>query len=283
MSSMKNRVGETNIANNGQKMTIIAYRSCSDIDIQFEDGTIVYNKPYYSFKNGDIRNPRLISSSRLGEISTTNTGEKMTIIAYRGCDNIDIQFEDGTIVTNKEYYRFKQGSIKNPNHTNFNVHSRIGEINYDRRGQKMTIIAYRAFDDIDIQFEDGTVVTNKCYSSFERGQISSFIPPIDSSSIANNGLKMTIIAYRGYDDIDIQFEDGITVKNKRYGNFIRGYIQHPNISKGFVGSLHKHILNGLAYRLNNNDVYYYCKCSKCGKKDILNPQQILSHECEYNI
>ena len=281
MSSTKNRVGETNMANNGQKMTIIAYRGCSDIDIQFEDGTIVYNKPYYSFKNGGIRNPRLISSGRLGEIATTSTGEKMTIIAYRGCDDIDIQFEDGTIVTNKEYYRFKEGSIKNPNHTS--VHSRVGEINYDRRGQKMTIIAYRTSHDLDIQFEDGTIVTNKCYSSFEKGQVSSFIPPIDSSNIASNGLKMTIIAYRSSNDIDIQFEDGIIVKSKRYGSFIKGYIRHPNISQGFVGILHKHILNGLAYKLNNNDVYYYCKCSKCGKNDILNPQQILSHECEYNL
>lgn len=52
-----NRVGETNIATNGQKMTIIAYHNASNIDIQFEDGTIVYHKEYKRFKKGQIANP----------------------------------------------------------------------------------------------------------------------------------------------------------------------------------------------------------------------------------
>ena len=43
------RLGKTNIANNGQIMTIIKYRGCYDIDIQFEDGTIVKNKGYKDF------------------------------------------------------------------------------------------------------------------------------------------------------------------------------------------------------------------------------------------
>ena len=38
------RVGETNRALNGMMMTIIAYRNSKDIDIQFEDGTIIKKK-----------------------------------------------------------------------------------------------------------------------------------------------------------------------------------------------------------------------------------------------
>ena len=53
---MKNRVGEENINNQGEKMTIIAYRGAKDIDVQFEDGIIVYNRDYANFKKGKIKN-----------------------------------------------------------------------------------------------------------------------------------------------------------------------------------------------------------------------------------
>lgn len=59
---IKNRVGETNIANNGQVMTIIEYRNCNDIDIEFEDGTVVKNKNYGNFKLGNIKNPNCVIS-----------------------------------------------------------------------------------------------------------------------------------------------------------------------------------------------------------------------------
>lgn len=55
------RIGETNIALNGQVMTIIEYRGCKNIDIQFEDGTIVKNKSYSCFERGKIRNPNYVS------------------------------------------------------------------------------------------------------------------------------------------------------------------------------------------------------------------------------
>ena len=57
---IKNRVLETNIANNGQVMTIIGYINGNDIDIQFEDGTIVKNRTYRRFKEGKIKNPNYI-------------------------------------------------------------------------------------------------------------------------------------------------------------------------------------------------------------------------------
>ncbi len=51
----RQRIGETNINNRGQKMTIIAYRSASDIDIRFDDtGEIARHKDYHHFKDGEI-------------------------------------------------------------------------------------------------------------------------------------------------------------------------------------------------------------------------------------
>ena len=51
---------------------------------------------------------------RLNEIGVSSQGEKMTIVRYGGVRDIDIQFEDGTIVEHKRYDNFLKGNIKNP-------------------------------------------------------------------------------------------------------------------------------------------------------------------------
>ena len=51
---------------------------------------------------------------RTGEIGYNNDGERMVIIRYGGALDIDIQFEDGTIIKNRQYVNFKKGNIKNP-------------------------------------------------------------------------------------------------------------------------------------------------------------------------
>ena len=55
---MNKRVGEVSYNTKGEKMTIIAYRNSIDIDIQFEDGSITYNKQYRYFKNDYPNNKR---------------------------------------------------------------------------------------------------------------------------------------------------------------------------------------------------------------------------------
>ena len=63
MGSFTDRTGEISYNNQGEKMTIIAYRKAIDIDIQFEDGIIIYNKSYANFKNGKIKHPIRYSES----------------------------------------------------------------------------------------------------------------------------------------------------------------------------------------------------------------------------
>ena len=65
---------------------------------------------------GLIKNPNFYIQNRIGETNITNNSQKMTIIGYRNGNDIDIQFEDGTIVKNRTYRRFKEGKIKNPNY-----------------------------------------------------------------------------------------------------------------------------------------------------------------------
>lgn len=51
---------------------------------------------------------------RTGEVGVSTYGEKMTIVRYGGRCDIDVQFEDGTIVEHKQYNDFKNGKVKNP-------------------------------------------------------------------------------------------------------------------------------------------------------------------------
>lgn len=44
-----------------------------------------------------------------------NSNDKMFILHYYSHNNVDIVFDDGTIVKNREYSKFLKGQIKNPN------------------------------------------------------------------------------------------------------------------------------------------------------------------------
>lgn len=165
MPKLKERIGETSVSSNNQIMVIVDYRGASDIDVIFEDGTVVYNKSYRRFKDGKIKNPNF---SHVGETGVNAKGQKMTIVAFRNSNDLDVKFEDGTVVYNKSYYCFKRGTIRNPNYS-----VNIGKEKRAFNGQMMKIKAYRSRIDIDIEFEDGTIVKNKAYSNFLSGYIKN--------------------------------------------------------------------------------------------------------------
>ena len=190
----RDRTGEVRRANNGMLMKVIAYRSVQDIDIQFENGSIAYNKSYDNFKKGKIDYPKV--NERVGEVVKANNGMLMEIVAYRSSKDIDIRFEDGTLVCNKAYNSFRAGKINNPSIYS----SRKGEINRANNGLLMKIIAYRNTQDIDIQFEDGKIVKNRAYKSFKRGEIlHPMISKMVCKSVSNKN-------FYGFTDIRKSFE-----------------------------------------------------------------------------
>ena len=279
------RLGETSISSKGQKMKIIAYHSADNVDIEFEDGTIVKHKLYKSFKQGLITNPNYFKSNHIGETNFNNQGCKMIIIEYRKYFDIDIQFDDGTIVQHKEYKAFKAGEIRNPNKEYHPIICREGESIINHQGMKMTIIKYRNTFDIDIEFEDGTIVQHKAYSNFIRKNINNpnklkvnpnTVDRTGEERIANNGMKMKVIKFRGARDIDIEFEDGTIVTNKSMSEFRKGKIGNPNFILPYT--LNSIIIEKLAYKSINRN--YYCTCTLCGYKDIMNLDEIKSHICK---
>ena len=235
------RLNETRLMSNGQMATIITYESAKDIDVKFEDGTVVKKKSYDAFLQGHIPNPNKLirdyRSERINETRVMCNGQKATIISYKGSDNIDVKFEDGTIVKKKRYYAFLQGHIPNPNKLIRDYRlERINETKLMHNGQMATIISYKNSDNIDVKFEDGTIVKKKLYKDFQKGHIQNPNKTIikhqserlNETRLMHNGQMATIISYKSANNIDVKFEDGTIVKKRTYLCFRKGSIQNPN-------------------------------------------------------
>lgn len=127
------------------------------------------------------------------------------------------------------------------------VDNKVGQVATNKAGQKMRVIAYRNYKDIDVQFEDGTVLEHVRYERFQDGILKNpnakvvmlhhtqsrsaeqAAARVGMTNIANNGLKMTIIEYHSSADVDIKFEDGVVVEHKRFECFLIGSIKHPTV------------------------------------------------------
>lgn len=173
----------------------------------------------------------------IGETIITKSGRKATIIAWRNKNDIDVEFEDGIIVSHKQYNNVKRGSIAHPEDGKFGAKwkypNRLGEESISTKGEKMKIVAFTNTDNFDVQFEDGTIVHCTCYTDFQKGSIRNpnyyAKTRVGEEVIAKNGLKAKIVKYIDYYNVVIQFEDGIEIV-KDYKAFKEGNLKHPNIS-----------------------------------------------------
>lgn len=240
-----NHIGETNKANNGQMMTIVAWHGFSNIDIQFDDGTIVYGKRYDHFKQGYVNNPkcppkRVKPGDRVGQTNRASNGLMMTIEVYRNAHDIDVRFENGELVQHKGYKEFLTGTIGCAGHGRFTgvLAKYAGKKIKATNGQMMEVVGGTSHRDLTIRFEDGTEVCHIRSSSFYEGTV---INPnytkydvirndyIGMTNKAKNGLMMTIVEYRSANDIDIMFEDGAIVYHRQLLHFREGNIKHPTV------------------------------------------------------
>lgn len=113
------REGQEFMTYGGHKAKIIEYRDRHDCDIQFEDGTIVRRLRYTEIAAGQVRHPVLDRSkrwkgdSRIGEVyHAADNNMPFKIIKYDNCNSIDIEFEDGKIMRNLQYFYIKAGKVK---------------------------------------------------------------------------------------------------------------------------------------------------------------------------
>ena len=240
----KKLIGTTKTMNCGLKATVIAYRGCRDIDIQFEDGTVRKHTSIQHFKKGMILpNPQNSKTENIkkytGMTRIMKCGMKATIVKYKYARDIDIQFEDGTIQKHRSIYDFELGKISHKRRDSAtseeNKDQYVGMTRTMNCGMKATIITYRKYTDIDVQFEDGTIREHVSLISFKRHNImcESYAQRLlnekylGKTRMMNCGLNATVIACRDASDIDVQFEDGTVRKHIRADCFVATHIAHP--------------------------------------------------------
>ena len=219
---------------------------------------------------------------RLGETRMMNCGMEATIIRYGGCKDIDVRFEDDTIIKYRQYGEFKKGTIVNQN-IKASAENRLGETRMMNCGMAATIIRYGNNGDIDVRFGDGTIVEHRTYDQFKKGTIinqnikASAENRLGETRMMNCGMEATIIRYGNATDIDVRFEDGKVVGHKVYNRFKRGEIAHRSLSlshgsKDFHGFICK---RGF---IDEGRTLYECICKHCGLEDVLTPQEMMEHE-----
>lgn len=107
--------------------------------------------------------------------------------------------------------------------------NKIGEVNYNNSGEKMTIIEFKNKGDLVVQFENGMSMKTK-YSNFLSGGIRNPVIRVKNKigEIKHNkyGSRMEITEYIEKDIVIVKFEDGYTIKS-RYGHFKRGVLVNP--------------------------------------------------------
>lgn len=171
------RIGEKHYSNNAkQNVTIVAYRSAGDIDVQFEDGTVRTGVAYSHVVNGVLLHPKAttneVAKQRIGITRIMNNGLQATIIAYRKSEDIDVQFEDGSVRYNVTYDHFKNGKIGHPSTLRgHGADTRLGEEKIMNCGVQAKVIAYRQAHDIDVQFSTGDIRHHVDYYSFKIGRL----------------------------------------------------------------------------------------------------------------
>lgn len=191
-------VGDTAVDKYGNVMTILEYNNLCDITVSV-CGMILHHKQMYTFNNPNTAYKEVIDkknrekkerkaaeiearkkrakekyNSVIGMTVTANNGMKMTCLS-RNKDKVDVQFEDGTIVKDRNVSAFKRGAISNPSCpdlTSFNssIKDHTGETAMAVNGLWMKILSTTDRKRNTIIFEDGETV-ERSYRDFKDRQI----------------------------------------------------------------------------------------------------------------
>ena len=258
MKKRVDRIGETTIARNGQKMTVLEYVNASDISVLFEDGTVVKHKVYSKFKVGNIGNPN--KNMRKISINEIALSKAFKQYGFRKYDKYDLS-ELGI----QGIYEL---DLFNPD---FNGYKIAIEYDGDTRGHTLErdirknnfcedndIVLYRIRTNtlplltssriyiikntdycndtlqkvVDLICNDLSVLSNKRVCAYIPSlnevisELSRYTPfqRLGKKRKMSNGLIATIVDYKNENDITVQFENGEIKEHVAYSSFEGGGI-----------------------------------------------------------
>lgn len=195
---------------------------------------------------------RMPRKSHLGEETITKTGHKITIVKHESMKNINVQFEDGTVLENQTYAKFKNGTIFHPiddkNHkkkaSDFYTkkNERIG-MSIEQNGKIITIIDYITAQNMTVQSEDGKITYNVTWQQFKNKNIPTLILSEYSWQLIDEYGKKTNLTYDEALDI-CQNKDEIP-QNEKW--------RKQRIAFMFGWSHNRHIIKEMPVKINKSN------------------------------
>ena len=302
------RIGEKYIQNCGMYATCVEYRNSHDIDVKFEDKTIIHHKTWKNFKNGNIANPNVTYDeyrTRNGRIPKNdymntqfaiNDDISAIIVEYTDYHHVKILDSIGiSRIVSMDYLKRNKHKVvkksekmtKKRNNINYKA-IRIKEKRMMRCGMYATIIDYCNSHDITVQFDDGTIVFHKEYRSFINGNIKNANIKKEKKykrkkEITNKkilaerngqrakmrcGMNATIIDYNKSNDMTVRFDDGYIATHIRYSDFLKGHVANHNLTKNKQNIRY----NNSFASINNDSKSYprHIKKERIGESAIMN-------------
>lgn len=260
--SKENHLFESKMMKCGLIATIIEWYSPKNITVEFDsddDEIIRSHVTYKAFLSGKIdTEPRNIAKQRIQRVGTTNVmanGMKATIIIYNSSLDCTVQFEDGAIKKRVTYEKFMKGNVQHPSlSTEALAQQRVGQFVKQKNGLNAELKAFRRWDDCDVLFEDGTLVTGCRYEKFKNGDV-----PNPNYRYMQSFQEFAIEYYlRNYGFRKIRRGEW---KNRGFGHFeLDFYNEEKQIAIEYDGGMHAEKVQ------YENDIKKNIKCEEFGIK-----------------
>lgn len=242
------RLHERREMKGGYWAEITDYPMADDMTVRFDDGLVVHHVSYRDFREGLLLHPEYkdrYRSEREGMTVMQTIGIACTIVSYNGSTDVLAEFDDGYGTVHTNYDRFEKGLLI-PNGMSIaeakarrNGTAFLGDKRKQKCGQYAEVIAFRKRNDMDVRFDDGTVVEHTKARFFESGEVVNPNQKFEQMKQfrearvgmalrQSNGQMCTIVEYSGSNNITVEFEDGTRRDHQKYANFIRKAIRNPN-------------------------------------------------------
>lgn len=267
MYSRKSVLGVSIVMNCGMACECIAYRNSRDMDVRFEDGTVVRHCHKDYFLNGKVAPDSVYSfgAGIVGKRVWMTCGDYATCIRYAGNDDTDIRFDDGVVLEHIMSSVFLSGSALHPKFSSIYVGQSLV---IKKTSQSCVCVSYACKNCVAVELDNGEVLY--CLRAVDLSGWTVDINKHESKSLVgvrvdmNCGLSAVCIADRGYDSIDIEFEDGAVVTTRRNG-FLSGSAMNPCIAKRLYADK---AVNYLGMRKRMNCGYWCTVIADRGAMDI---------------
>lgn len=266
---VKDRTGLETVATNGQKMKIYMYHNANNIDVQFEDGTIVKRRSMVAFNRGEIKNPNkpyvpkhhrnyFKEMNKIVQDEKKDYYEGLRLeqysgwaicIVYRDNSDIDVQFEDDGEIVNTNTYRFREGKVRKGKDRKLQgseyMDAVMSKTFVNREGRSYKIIGGENSRSFDIKFDDGVVRRNMKGTPVLKGMV---VHPKDRTLsrmkydaekrigevyYSGIGMRFVITGYTIKDNkvyYKVRFDDDTEIEVYDGGQFKKGELAHPRYS-----------------------------------------------------